>query len=677
MQKFWAIIVFMDSKIQLRHAEIDGMPRFPMRWWRHTCLLGCILALLCTAQAANIDSLKHVVAEGRLDTNTVNAGYSIAFHTRYDNSDIALQYALNSMAMSRKLDFEVGIARGYQNVGQCYLSAGRLDTALEYFKDGALYAIEIGYRRGLYLSCLHAGTAYEMKGDYSSSVKAQMWALKMAIEDGDESNITDCEYNLGITYFRVGEYSVSLAYFTKAAERYRDRGDSLSYSAALEAIGNVAIEQGDYDLALTNCRQAIDLILPYGETGNLAPSYLNLGSIYFFKRDFPNAVHYMQMALDIAIETHQQGIEADCHNNLGNCYHRMGNLALAETHSLKAMELCRLTNRGETLLDAMGNLVQVYEEQGKAEMALKYYRELRDLKESLRVDEAAAEITNLRVEFEGKKNAQEILLLQEQKNASEIKAEKAELRVVASVAIAIACAVVVVLMVLFQRMRKRAIALEIAQKNTDFAHKKIELEQRALRAQMNPHFIFNSLNAIQRLYIEGDLDRAGDYMSDFAQILRKILDHSSCDKITLSDELETLRLYMSLEGARLESLLEYELHIDEEIDIYNTWVAPLILQPFVENAIWHGILPTGKKGTVMVHLRPDESVGEGDFIYCNIIDDGVGIDTSRSTKVGSAFHESKGIRITQDRLGISGVIIAEQMPTGGTKITLKIPVTYQ
>jgi sensor histidine kinase YesM len=233
-----------------------------------------------------------------------------------------------------------------------------------------------------------------------------------------------------------------------------------------------------------------------------------------------------------------------------------------------------------------------------------------------------------------------------------------------------------IIVLLYYGNRKRRIELQLAQRNAEFAHNKLELERRALRAQMNPHFIFNSLNAIQRLYIEGDLDRAGDYMSDFAQILRKILDHSSNDTISLGAELETLRLYLRLEEARLDGVLAYEIHVDEEIDVYNTQLPPLILQPFVENAIWHGILPAPGQGKVYINVESSAAPAAADHIICTIIDNGVGIETSRMNKGSTIGHESKGIKITQERLGATGAVLTEQLADGGTKITLKIPVTY-
>jgi tetratricopeptide (TPR) repeat protein len=667
------------------------MPRshFEMtRFYLHTAtgthrlrLRAMLLTLLAIGRvyatpASTLDSLKHIVALGREDTITVNAAEELAWELRYEDPALAIQYGLDAVNRAKKLDFERGISRSMQTLGQCYLNAGELDRALECFKTGGLYAQAHGFRKHVFQAYLNAGSAFEGQGDYPQAARAQLQARMMAMEDHNDANVTDCEFNLGITFFRIGNYTAAMDFFSKAKDRFLTAGNPMGFAAALEAMGNVAIAQEDYDSAASCIGQAIALLAPMGPSSNLAPTYLNLGSVYFFQKKYVPAIQNMQLALDLALQTGQLQVEVDCYNNLGNCYRLMGDLTQAEANSLKALKMSKDAGRNHTTMDALGNLVEIYASKDEADKALGYYRELEAMKDSLQVDEAAAEIANLRLKFETDKHAQEILLLQEQANVAESRAEKNELWIFASVAVALALLLALVVGVLYQYTRKRAIVAQIAQRNAEFARHKLELEQRALRAQMNPHFIFNSLNAIQRLYIEGDLDRAGDYMSDFAQILRKILDHSGSERIALAAELETLRLYLRLEEARLEGVLACAITLDDAIDIYNTQLPPLILQPFVENAIWHGILPRGEQGRVAIHISPSLDPEDDTRIMCTITDNGVGIETSLKAKLNSNYHTSKGMHITQERLGVGGTVQAEQLPMGGTKITLIIPVTY-
>ncbi|MBP6722876.1 MAG: tetratricopeptide repeat protein [Bacteroidia bacterium] len=620
-----------------------------------------------------LDSLKQAVTRLPADTNTVLGLKKIANYLRYEDAEQAILYAKRALELSIRLDYKRGIASSYQVVGQCYLLESKLDSALECFKLGGIEAANAGLRKSLFQAFLNAGIVYEIQGDYLNSVRVQLKALDMAQQDQIGSDIRDCEYNLGITYFKIGSYDSAMTYFQHSSALHFEAGDFGNYAAAEDAIGNVYLHQHQCDKAKEHYRTAIETAKALESGGNLSPKYLNLGSAYFCEKDYANSIAMSEKAKELAIVSGQPGVVADCYNNLGNAYRANGNLDLALENSLKAVEMGKAIDRPETVLESLGNLVEVCILKGMADEALRYNHDLRELRDSMQLDKMASEISRLRVEFEVEQNAQKLLLLQERTENAESKAEKSALWLIVFATSAIALLLILAVIALFQYFRKRNAELKMAQEAAEFNLKKRALEQRALRAQMNPHFIFNSLNSIQRLYVEGDLDRAGDYMSDFATILRKILDHSGSESISLAAELETLQLYLRLEEARLEGQLDHEITVDEDIDIHNTHLPPLILQPFVENAIWHGILPSAGKGKVGIHLKMGE---QDNTLICTVVDDGIGIETSRSTKANSIGHESKGMKITLERLGSEGEVLAEQLPEGGTRITLRIPVSY-
>ncbi len=175
-----------------------------------------------------------------------------------------------------------------------------------------------------------------------------------------------------------------------------------------------------------------------------------------------------------------------------------------------------------------------------------------------------------------------------------------------------------------------------------------ELEARAIRAQMNPHFIFNSLNAIQEAIVTEKIDAAYDYLSRFSKLLRMVLDHSEKNLITLSSELETIRLYLSLESLRFSQSFSYKISVNPALDPDDIYIPTLLLQPFVENAIWHGLinLPGDKK----LDLIFKETKG---ILECIIEDNGVGRTRAaeiKQQKLGAARFESKGTRLALQRV---------------------------
>ncbi|MFN8393509.1 MAG: tetratricopeptide repeat protein [Bacteroidia bacterium] len=653
---------------------MDGLRKLlrvtrPVMWVR---LLVCCLGV-CKAQS--LDSLRAVVALGRHDTLTMQAAKQLAYFLQYEDLDAALHYGELSMRLAQELGDKQGLMRGIMTTGQVHLSAGRLDTALNFFQEAGRLAHELGNRKGIFNSYMNAGVAFDLKGEFVKSVDMLLHARKVAKEDGRTADVIDCDFNIGITLYKLENYTAARGYFEQASDEYLRSGNMMSYAATLDALGSLHVALKDYDKAESYYLKAVELGLKLEAGANLTPKYANLGSVYFFKKDYNRAIEYMTKALKMAEENGQQGLIADGYGNLSNCYRFTGNLPLAEKYGRIAFEMSMQMGNGETAMEALKNLIEVYVGLGEAEKALDCFRDLQTMKDSLRTEEAAAEVANLRLKSAQEQNAQELLEAENARLSAEASAARSGLWLAVALSLAALLLLTLVIVVAVLRSRKHASELLITKKEGEFARKKLELEQRALRAQMNPHFIFNSLNAIQRLYVERDLDRAGEYMGDFAQLLRKILDHSGSETVTLAAELDTLRLYLRLEQVRLEDKLAFEIVVDEELDRHNTWLPPLVLQPFVENAIWHGILPTGRAGTVRVEVRPADEETEPPRLEVCITDDGVGIDNSLNRKQASG-HESKGIRITSERLGAAGSVKSEQLPEGGTRITLLIPVTY-
>ena len=177
--------------------------------------------------------------------------------------------------------------------------------------------------------------------------------------------------------------------------------------------------------------------------------------------------------------------------------------------------------------------------------------------------------------------------------------------------------------------------------------KMLGLEQQTLNASMNRHFIFNSLNSIQYYINRQDKLAANKYLTRFAKLIRKNLDSSEETSSLLSEEIERLELYLSLELMRFKDKFEYHIEIDEEIEPDNIYVPCMLLQPFVENSIWHGILPSGKKGKISIKIFPEDE----ERLRIVIKDDGIGIDHSLKAKNDiNNQHNSKGMKITQDRI---------------------------
>ncbi len=214
-------------------------------------------------------------------------------------------------------------------------------------------------------------------------------------------------------------------------------------------------------------------------------------------------------------------------------------------------------------------------------------------------------------------------------------------------------------------------------------HKATELEIQALRAQMNPHFIFNSLNSINRFILQNNKEQASEYLTKFSKLVRLILQNSNASLITLESELEALQLYLELESLRFNHRFNFKISVDDEIDAEVLMVPPLIIQPYAENAIWHGLMHKPDIGNLEIEIKEEEN-----FLQIRISDDGIGRKKAAELKSKSATtHKSMGVKITKDRIAMmnekgnkEAVVINDLVhPDGsaaGTEVIIKIPSTY-
>jgi LytS/YehU family sensor histidine kinase len=223
-------------------------------------------------------------------------------------------------------------------------------------------------------------------------------------------------------------------------------------------------------------------------------------------------------------------------------------------------------------------------------------------------------------------------------------------------------------------------------------HKASELEMQALRAQMNPHFIFNSLNSINMFILENNKLQASEYLSKFSRLVRLILQNSQEEFIPLGSELEALQLYLELESLRFENRFEYKISVNDDVDTTMLKVPPLIIQPYAENAIWHGLMhkPNRQAGKKEKGHLEVELYLEKEILFCKIIDDGSGRKKAAELKSKSAStHKSMGIKITEGRIAmmqkmngkyqsveIKDLVYADGT-AAGTEVVLKIPIIQQ
>lgn len=299
--------------------------------------------------------------------------------------------------------------------------------------------------------------------------------------------------------------------------------------------------------------------------------------------------------------------------------------------------------------------------------ALEYYTLFAEIKDSIINAESKREVAELRTKYETEKKQQRIETLETENELKELKIAKS--RYYTSSLILLIAIITGFGYLLFRQNRMKA-----RQSN-------MELEQKLLRVQMNPHFIFNSISAIQNYIIQHEPMEASSYLSNFAKLMRLLLQNSKEELITLEVELETLTYYLDLQKLRLRDKMTYSISVDEQMETNEIGIPPMLAQPFIENSIEHGLLKKETSGKIeVVFSNSDNS------LYVEIIDDGAG--RQNETQLKQTGHMSLATQITNDRLkllqrkykgeaSMEYFDLKDEKGEGiGTKVKITIPLIY-
>ena len=204
-----------------------------------------------------------------------------------------------------------------------------------------------------------------------------------------------------------------------------------------------------------------------------------------------------------------------------------------------------------------------------------------------------------------------------------------------------------------------------------------ELKMTALQSQMNPHFLFNSLNSINNFVLKNEIEKASDYITKFSKLVRVILNSSSSPTSTLSEELDVLLLYVKLEQMRVNGGFDYIVNVDQNLNLDQIKVPTLFLQPFIENAIWHGIMKNEKEKNKKIQLTIKADQGN---VVCVIRDNGIGINKAKEIDQITQKRRFFGTEATENRIKIlhqnKGVILETKDISSGTKTGTLVSITF-
>jgi tetratricopeptide (TPR) repeat protein len=614
------------------------------------------------ASVSPVDSL-HTIIRTSGDQAMVSKAYTELAETYfYTDLSVAKTYADSGLYISRHYHSYKQMGYAYSMRGIIALMSNEIEASLLYL-DSAVTVFELlNDKSGLAIAHGNIGAIYQRLGNPAVSQEHNLLALKYYEEIGSETGVARTQGNIGGIYYNLDDFDKALYYYQEAYHYWdRTKIDLNTQLTVLANLSSTYLVTGKTDTAYTLAVQLIEMADSAQLPLSLAEGYLCLARVYF-KTDEPQK----------GFETYARGI--DIFDSLGITHYVIMNSAeLAGFYfdykqydqsiqlALEVLDEVIAAEYTQVERDLYRYLTSNYKALRNFEKALYYQDKYMEISSRIMADDHLNKVTEMDIRYKTEINENQIILLKEKNKTaaleletkdSEIALNESKIRernyVLLGLTVVLMSVAVIFLLIIRQRKLKE--------------EKKVaELEHRALRTQMNPHFIFNSMNSIQRLYVEGKTELASDYMADFADLMRRILDNSSRESITLREELKVLRMYLDLEAVRCGGAFEYTITVDPSIDPETELLPPMIIQPFVENAIWHGILPKNTRGQITVTIAR----GEQKKMIIIIEDNGIGFNTKTDSG-----HEPKGMKITEQRLG--NPVRIETPENGGTRIILAL-----
>lgn len=610
----------------------------------------------------------------------------------------------HSLKVAKELKTPVGAANARAGVALVDGLQGKTDLALKGLLDALGQLSEGGSDLSTGNISNLAGIIFQQLGQYPKALQYHLKALRHLTASGDPIGIAEANANLARTYqYGVEDYGTAMGFYQKAFELYQNQQYGKGMATVSMNIGTLYFAQGkniqamgQYLFTDSLIKSAASRNIP-ADTHGLVYLYNNLGVIQTNESRFGKASAYLHQALVLAEKSRAP-------ENVALVTHSLGELYWKQSSSTAGVRKRKLLAQPATSIEtaaasyrASGNL-QFYplgqQQLSQIYLAQKRYPEaVSALQEHIKYKDS---LFNRQREREYVRREMEALLEKKQDSLriEQIKRDAvADLRLrqqwLFSGGALLFLAGVGGLFFYRSRMQqarlKEALAMKKAQQEETTARFQADMSAAALtslRSQMNPHFIFNCLNSIKLYAAKNDGRAATEYLSKFSRLMRLVLENSKTELITLAQEEEMLTLYLELEAMRLKSRLVYTLNFAGDIDKEYVELPPMLVQPYVENAIWHGLMPRQEGGHIDILFEE-----ERDQLIVTIRDDGVGREKAAALKsvTNPGSGESLGSKITGERVQLFGsqnkadsrVTIQDLYSDGkplGTQVVIQIPI---
>ncbi|TCO08308.1 tetratricopeptide repeat-containing sensor histidine kinase [Natronoflexus pectinivorans] len=521
-------------------------------------------------------------------------------------------------------------------IGRRYRDRSAYGEALRYHNRALTIAQNINNKDLLSEVYNQIGVVFRRTDDNAIALDMHFKALRLAEETRDSFNISVAINSIGNVNANLGRYHSAIEYFLRALDYATKLDNTLGKAINNHNIGECRLKMGYPDEALEYFQRSLAYNNQIGSRAGQSICYNSIGAVYIAKDDPVTALEYLERALNINDRLGDLMQVSISHSKIGEVYLLLGDFAKADDHLNKSYELAKNIGSRFQAEESLRLLSRLHEANHNYSTSLEYFKTATAYRDSILNEKNINHLTTMEAMLETEAQRNRIYQLDQVTSQQLTTLSRQRLMLTIIFIVLIILTVITTLLIYQHRLRIK--------------YNNLKNQHKLLRSQMNPHFIFNALSAIQVYVLEHDVEKSTKFLTDFAKLMRLVLKTSHHDYIPLKDESEILKYYLELQQLRFVSPFNYQIIIDESLNQDQILVPPMLTQPFVENAVEHGVKLMEKQGHLDIRFKKLNTQ-----MVVEVEDNGIGISSSIDQKHKSGIskkHESMAIKITKERLDV-------------------------
>ncbi len=629
---------------------------------------------------------------------------------RFIDIDKSLSFSREAVSISSEHNLKRQTAATYKEIGTIWLNAGNNDSAKYYYEKSIKLCKEAGDHETRAKNLHNIGNLYDYKYEYNKAFDyyekainvrdsfdiqqseitynnmgvvyqslelfekandAFFESLKISEKNKNKIEIATACTNIGYCFLNMvkndkdtSHSNLAVKYFQKSLDIYNTFNDSNNVALVLINIGDLYRKIKAKDQALQYTQKAEKLLTKLGDKDNLSIVFLNNGLIQkdIIGNDTLALQYFSKALMNTEKSLFQVKIESEVYERTGEIYIKKNELTKAKKYFIMALNIADSVNDTERQQSVYKNLSKLYEKSGQFETAYKTLNKSRILYDSIFTEQNNKTIISAPYKYDFKKEKQEKENL---KKINAVQKQKNNIQQILIISIVIAVIFLLIIFFVIYRLNK------IKQFNI---HQLLEIK--SLRTQMNPHLIGNTLSALQDIILDKRTIDAVRFVAMFSKLMRQLTQNARKNTITLESEIKFINLFVAIQKIRWKTEFVFINKIEPDIDTEIVKIPPMLIQPYNENAIEHGLIHKKEKRKLILSIYEDK---KPDYIIIDIIDNGIGLKRSSELNKNRKNHVSTSIININERISLFNkmyktkwLVKISAPKKGGTKISIRV-----